>query len=132
MLVPIYNIIVLLEIIKKPIWWILLMFIPFVNIIIQIIIGIELGKVFGKSAAWSFILIALLPYFGYPMLAFGSAEYVLDAVAANDVKDQSQIKVTSNGAFSDAMPPKTRPKQQNVEQSVNIQNKDVSDDSSQN
>jgi len=35
-LIPIYNFIVLLEIVGKPLWWIVLMFIPIVNIIFAI------------------------------------------------------------------------------------------------
>ena len=33
-IVPIYNIIIMLEIAGKPLWWIILFFIPFVNIVI--------------------------------------------------------------------------------------------------
>lgn len=74
-LVPIYNIVVLLEIVKKPIWWLILMLIPIVNIIIAIIILVELAKAFGKDAGFAIGLL-LLPIVFYPMLAFGSAQYV--------------------------------------------------------
>jgi len=33
-IIPIYNIIVWLEIVNKPVWWIILLCIPFVNIVI--------------------------------------------------------------------------------------------------
>ena len=33
-LIPIYNIIILLKIVGRPWWWLLLMFIPFVNFVI--------------------------------------------------------------------------------------------------
>ncbi len=74
-LIPIYNIIVLLEIVKKPIWWIVLMLIPIVNFVILIIIMIELAKAFGKSTAFGVGLI----FFGIiflAILAFGDAKYV--------------------------------------------------------
>lgn len=74
-LVPIYNIVVLLEIVKKPIWWLILMLIPIVNIVIAIIILVELAKAFGKDAGFAIGLL-LLPIVFYPMLAFGSAQYV--------------------------------------------------------
>lgn len=73
-IIPIYNVIVELEIIRKPIWWIVLMLIPFVNLVVFIIISLELAKVFGKSAGFG-ILLALVPIIGYPMLAFGDAKY---------------------------------------------------------
>ncbi len=73
-LIPIYNIIVLLNIIKKPWWWIFLLLIPFVGFIIGIIIYIELAKAFGKSAGFAVGLI-LLPFIFIPILAFGDAQY---------------------------------------------------------
>jgi hypothetical protein len=51
-IVPIYNVIVLLEIAGKPIWWIILLFIPFVNIIVAIMIHIDLAKSFRKEAGF--------------------------------------------------------------------------------
>ena len=36
-LIPIYNTVVLLQIIGRPVWWILLMLIPFVNFVVAII-----------------------------------------------------------------------------------------------
>jgi hypothetical protein len=73
-IVPIYNIIILLEIVGKPVWWFILMLIPCVNIVIAILITIELAKVFGKSTGFAVGLI-LLPIVFVPILAFGDAEY---------------------------------------------------------
>ncbi len=74
-IIPIYNIIVLLEVVGKPLWWIVLLLIPFVNIVIYIILALELGKVFGKSGGWSFVFLILLSVIGYPWLAFGKDQY---------------------------------------------------------
>lgn len=73
-IVPIYNMIVLLEIVGKPIWWLVLMFIPCVNLVIIIMVYIELAKCFGKDAAYGLGLAFLSPIF-VPMLGFGSAQY---------------------------------------------------------
>ncbi len=73
-IVPIYNIIELLEIIGKPIWWILLLFIPFVNIVFIIWIYNMLSKSFGKSEGFTVGLI-LLPIIFLPILGLGNAEY---------------------------------------------------------
>ncbi|MFA6957466.1 MAG: DUF5684 domain-containing protein [Thermoanaerobaculia bacterium] len=73
-IVPIYNIIVMLEIVGKPIWWIVLMLIPIVNIVVAIIVSIALAEKFGKSAAYG-IGIALLGFIFIPMLGFGDARY---------------------------------------------------------
>jgi uncharacterized membrane protein YhaH (DUF805 family) len=73
-IVPIYNVVVLLEIVGKPVWWILLLLIPFVGIVFAILLAIELAKSFGKDAAYGLGL-AFLPFIFYPILGFGSARY---------------------------------------------------------
>jgi hypothetical protein len=42
-IVPIYNLIILLEIVKRPIWWIVLFFIPLVNLFAAIVVGLEVS-----------------------------------------------------------------------------------------
>lgn len=74
-LVPIYNLIVLLEIVGKPWWWLLLMFIPIVNFVVAIMIYHNLSLAFGKSGGFTVGLILLGVVF-LPILAFGDAEYV--------------------------------------------------------
>lgn len=74
-IVPIYNIVVMLKIAGKPLWWIILMFIPFVNFIIGIMVAIALAEKFGKGAGFG-IGLAFLPFIFYPILGFGSATYV--------------------------------------------------------
>lgn len=73
-IVPIYNIIIILELVKKPIWWIILFFIPLVNFIIAILVFIELAKAFGKSAGFG-VGMALLGFIFVPMLGFGDAQF---------------------------------------------------------
>lgn len=74
-IIPIYNVIVMLQIAGKPIWWFILMLIPVVNIVIGIIVIIALAKSFGKGGGFAAGLI-LLGFIFYPILAFGSAQYV--------------------------------------------------------
>lgn len=73
-LVPIYNIIVLLEIIGKPLWWIVLYFVPCANIVVAFLVGIELAKRFGKDTIYG-VLIALFPMVMFPVLGFTDAKY---------------------------------------------------------
>jgi hypothetical protein len=73
-IVPIFNAVVMVKIAGKPIWWVLLLFIPLVNFIVSIILMIELAKAFGKGAGFG-IGMVFLPFIFLPMLAFGSAQY---------------------------------------------------------
>lgn len=74
-IIPIYNIVVLLEIVGKPIWWIILMLIPIVNIVVQIIVTHQLSKSFGKDVGFTIGLI-FLGFIFFPILGFGSAKYI--------------------------------------------------------
>ncbi|HET7638481.1 MAG TPA: DUF5684 domain-containing protein [Ktedonobacteraceae bacterium] len=74
-IVPIYNTVVMLKIVGRPIWWIVLLLIPFVNFIVVLILAHDTAKAFGKDIGTTLLLI-FLPFIGYPMLAFGNAQYV--------------------------------------------------------
>ncbi len=73
-LVPIYNIIVMLQIVGRPLWWLVLLLIPFVNFVVLIIISIDMAKSFGKGTGYG-IGLAFLGAIFYPMLGFGDAKY---------------------------------------------------------
>lgn len=74
-IIPFYNIIVLLEIVGKPLlWFFLIIFVPIANIIFSIWTLNLLSKSFGKSAGFTVGLI-FLPFIFYPILGFGNAEY---------------------------------------------------------
>lgn len=74
-IIPIYNIIILLEIIGKPWWWLLLLlFIPIANIIFAIWMTNLLAKSFGKSEGFTVGLL-ILGFVFYPILGFGNADY---------------------------------------------------------
>ncbi|MBK5257874.1 MAG: signal peptidase I [Vicinamibacteria bacterium] len=73
-IIPIYNLIVMLEISGKPIWWIILFFIPLVNFIVFILVTIAFAGSFGKGAGFGLGLV-FLPFVFFPLLAFGDARY---------------------------------------------------------
>lgn len=73
-IVPIYNVIVILEEIGKPVWWIILLFIPCVGFVFGIIILIAFAERFGKGPLFG-IGLALLGFIFFPILAFGDAKY---------------------------------------------------------
>jgi hypothetical protein len=79
-IIPIYNIIILMETVGRPGWWVILYLIPFVNIIIMIIVAIDLSKSFGHELGMALGLI-FLPVIFYPWLAFGSSQYQGPAAA---------------------------------------------------
>ena len=73
-LVPIYNVILMLDIAGRPLWWFILLFIPFVNLIIAIIVNIDIAKKFGKGVGFGLGMVFLGVIF-IPILGFGDAQY---------------------------------------------------------
>ncbi|MEK7152507.1 MAG: DUF5684 domain-containing protein [Patescibacteria group bacterium] len=80
-IVPVYNAVILLQIVGRPLWWIvfyLLGVIPFVGYFIafvaSVIVDNDLAKSFGKDTKFT-VMIVLLPFIALPMLAFGDAKY---------------------------------------------------------
>lgn len=73
-LIPIYNSYVLLKIAGKPGWWLILLFIPLVNVVVGIMALVGLAENFGKGGGYVLGLL-FLPFIFYPMLGFGDAEY---------------------------------------------------------
>jgi len=74
-IIPIYNIIVLLQIVGRPLWWFILLLIPCVNIIFLIIVMNDLSKSFGQGIGFTLGLI-VLGFIFIPILGFGAARYV--------------------------------------------------------
>ncbi len=74
-IIPIYNVLILLEIVGKPWWWLLIMmFIPIANIIFAIWTVNLLSKSFGQGVGFTIGLL-LLPIVFYPILGLGSMKY---------------------------------------------------------
>ena len=73
-IIPIYNLYIWCKIVGRPGWWIILLLIPFVNIIVGIILCIDMAKSFGKGVGFG-IGLALLGIIFWPILGFGSAQY---------------------------------------------------------
>ena len=74
-IVPFYNMYVLVEIVGKPVWWFIMFFIPFVNIVFMILTYIALAPRFGKSGGFAVGLI-FLPFVFFPILGFDSSTYI--------------------------------------------------------
>ncbi|MCR5702361.1 MAG: DUF5684 domain-containing protein [Lachnospiraceae bacterium] len=74
-IVPFYNAYVLAKIAMGNGWLFLLLFVPFVNFVVAIIMIFKLSSAFGHGVGFGFGLLFLSIIF-FPILAFGSSEYV--------------------------------------------------------
>lgn len=93
-IVPVYNIIVLLEITRLPIWYIILYLIPFANIYAMFKVNIELAHRFGKSTGFG-VASVFFSIICMPILAFGKAQYDGNQAETNNTYTQ-QYNVNQN------------------------------------
>ena len=55
--IPIANIILMLNVAKKPIWWIILFLIPVVNLVMAILVWMGIAVARGKPNWWGILII---------------------------------------------------------------------------
>ena len=80
--IPIANVILMLQIAQKPIWWIILFLIPFVNIIFAIIVWMGIAKAVKKPEWLGILIIVPIANLIIPAyLAFSKDEGVKPATA---------------------------------------------------
>ena len=73
-LVPVYNLYLWCKIAGKPAWWVLLLFVPFVNLAVMLLLSLGVAKAFNKSESFG-VLLALLAPVAVPILAFTEVVY---------------------------------------------------------
>ena len=90
-LVPIYNAIVLMQIINRPKWWVVLLFIPVINLIMFPVIWVETARSFGKNTTLDTIL---------SIATFGLYTYYLNyALEVTYIEDRSLTPKTEVGEW---------------------------------
>jgi len=67
--IPVYNAIVLMQIINRPKWWVVMLFIPIINLIIFPVVWVEIARSFGKYSTTDTLL---------TLLSFGLYIYVIN------------------------------------------------------
>lgn len=82
--VPVYNTIVLLEIVGRPAWWVVLILFPITAIIALPAVLIDLSKSFGKNdSVWQAAMVSFA-LFLIPVMAFSSEFKYVGPAAAGD------------------------------------------------
>lgn len=103
-IIPIYNVYVLLRIVGRPGWWLILMLIPFVNIVIAVIVANDLSASFGKGLGFTIGLVLLTPIFAI-ILGFGDARYLGPGGPSAGPAPGAPIPPPASGASMPPPPP---------------------------
>ncbi|GAB5472979.1 MAG: signal peptidase I [Maribacter sp.] len=89
--VPIYNAIVLMQIINRPKWWVILLFIPIINLLMFPVIWVETIRSFGRSTLWeSWAVVLTLGFYIY---------YVNYSLDVTYIEDRSLHPTTALGEW---------------------------------
>ncbi len=77
--VPVYNAIVLMQIIRRPKWWVILLFIPIINLLMFPVIWVETIRSFGRnSLAETWLVILTLGFYIYYVNYALDVDYIED------------------------------------------------------
>ncbi|USD24399.1 signal peptidase I [Flagellimonas marinaquae] len=77
--IPIYNGIVLMKIINRPWWWVLLLFIPIINLLMFPVVWVETIRSFGKNTLVdTWLVILTLGFYIYYINYSEDVEYIKD------------------------------------------------------
>ncbi len=77
--IPIYNAIILMKIINRPWWWVILLFIPIINLLIIPVIWVETIRSFGKNKFIdTFLVLISLGFYIYSINYSNNLDYVLN------------------------------------------------------
>ena len=78
-IIPIYNAIVLMKIINRPTWWVILLFIPIINLLMFPVIWVETVRSFGKyKTTDSFLAVFTLGFYIYYLNYIENVNYIED------------------------------------------------------
>ncbi|QEE48087.1 signal peptidase I [Flavobacterium alkalisoli] len=90
--VPVYNAVVLMKIIRKPVWWTILLFIPVVNLIMFPVVWVLTLKSFGKKSTLDTILgIVTLGLYIYYINYMEDVKYITQEEYDAEKKKESTI-----------------------------------------
>ena len=73
-IIPILNLYGILKVAGRPVWWLILLLIPCIEIIIFLVVCIDVAQRFGKGMGFA-IGMWILPFVFFLILGFGSATY---------------------------------------------------------
>lgn len=78
-IIPIYNAVVLMKILNRPAWWVILLFIPVINLLMFPIIWVETARSFGKNSNLdTFLAIITFGFYNYYLNYVANVTYVVD------------------------------------------------------
>jgi signal peptidase I len=95
-LIPFYNLYILVKLTERSYWWYLWLIIPFINVFTFLLLLIELIKGFNRFKMIDQVLVSLFPFVYLPWLSFRKQGWV-------DLADRPKIKKSAVREWVDAI-----------------------------
>jgi signal peptidase I len=77
--IPVYNAVVLMQIIGRPKWWVILLFLPIINLLMFAVLWVETIRSFGKKSTLDTVLVIVtMGFYLYYINYFTDIKYVRD------------------------------------------------------
>jgi signal peptidase I len=104
-IIPFYNAYVMIKLSGKPLWWLLLLLLPGINILIWIGIMVDFLKSFGKFSLRSEAAGIILPFIYLPKWGFDKETKYLGPSASEDFREEYQkfLKKSSAREWTEAI-----------------------------
>lgn len=95
-LIPYYNLFVLVQLTGRSYWWYLWLVVPFINVFTFALLLIELIKGFNRYGMLDQVLVALFPFIYLPWLSFQNQDWV-------ELDNRPKIKKSTAREWTDAI-----------------------------
>ncbi|MEJ6982576.1 signal peptidase I [Pedobacter sp. P351] len=102
-LIPVYSFYIMLKLTGRPLWWMVLYFIPVINVIVGIGILIDFAKSFGKFSFGEHVASIVIPFFAFPVWGFDKKTQYLGQSATQTFKEKYAYKKTATREWADAI-----------------------------
>ena len=96
-LVPVYNYYIWIQVIDKKWWWFALMFVPFINVFMIMLMIVETVKCYGKHSLGAQAIAVIFPYAYLPWLGITATEKYTEP------KNQVKFKKSATREWVDAI-----------------------------
>lgn len=102
-LIPVYSFYIMLKLTGRPLWWLILYFIPVINVIVVIGILIDFAKSYGRLGFGQHVASIIVPFIAFPVWGFDKDTRYLGRSATEEFKVKYPYKKTATREWADAI-----------------------------
>mgnify|MGYP003575329543 CR=1 FL=1 len=102
-LVPFYNVYIMIKLTGRPSWWLILFFIPVINVIAAIALMLDFAKSFAKFGFWEHAGTIIIPFVMFPLWGFDKNTRYLGLSASEEFRKAHPYKKGAGREWADAI-----------------------------